>query len=62
MHNACFLADIPFMVGRGCLEVYLPLVSQLSSWNYFGLLNILFLQNRLFAWGDRRLIVVQHEK
>ena len=27
-------------VGRGCLEVYLPLVSQLRSWNYCGLTEI----------------------
>ena len=38
--NACFLADIPFVVGRGCLEVYLPLVSQLRFWNYCGLTEI----------------------
>ena len=43
--NACSLAEIPFMVGRGCLEVYLPLVSQLRSWNYCGLTEIFYDSN-----------------
>ena len=40
MITTCFQADIPFMVDQGCLEVYLPRVSHLHSWNYCDLAEI----------------------